>query len=416
MRLVILTVGTRGDVEPYLALGLGLRGAGYEVRLVTDTAFEQDVRECGLEFAPLGAAFLSLLQTPEGRAALAGKNRLGLMRRVMPLLEEMMDDAWAAAQDADALVYHPKALAGYHIAERLNAPGLLALAAPLYSLTAAFASPLLSGDYGPRLNRLSHQAVLGATLLPYRRMINRWRKTRLGLPAFGNDRRLHGRPVPKPYAYSPLVVPRPDDWDASSQATGYWVLERDWSPPPDLLAFLEGGPPPVYVGFGSMVGRDAAATTALVRAALREAGQRGILATGYGGLDDASPEADVYTLGAAPHGWLFPRCAALVHHGGAGTTGAGLRAGKPTVVCPFFGDQPFWGTRVAALGLGPPPLPQKRLTAAALARAVVTAVSDAGLKERAEAMGERLRQENGVARAVALIGERLAQAGRPTLG
>jgi UDP:flavonoid glycosyltransferase YjiC (YdhE family) len=207
------------------------------------------------------------------------------------------------------------------------------------------------------------------------------------------------------YPYSPAVLPTPADWDASSVATGYWFLPRDgdWQPDPALVDFLASGPPPVYVGFGSMPSEDAAAKTQVVLDALAQAGQRGVVATGWGGLTLANAPRDVFALDAAPHDWLFPRMAAVVHHGGAGTTAAGLAAGAPTVICPFFGDQPFWGRRVAALGVGPAPIPQKKLTAARLAAALRTVAEDAAMRMRAQTLGEAIRSEDGVGRAVALL-------------
>jgi sterol 3beta-glucosyltransferase len=149
-----------------------------------------------------------------------------------------------------------------------------------------------------------------------------------------------------------------------------------------------------------MASKDATRVTTLVVEVLQQAGQRGVLATGYGGLAAQNLPDTVYALDAAPHDWLFPQMAAVVHHGGAGTTAAGLRAGTPNVICPFFGDQPFWGGRVAALGVGPQPIPQRRLTPERLAQAIRTAVSDAALRRRAAALGATLRQEDGVSQAV----------------
>lgn len=406
MHIVILTVGSRGDVQPYVALGVGLQQAGYEVTLATDTSFEQFVQEFGLNFAPVRAAFLQLIQSVEGRAAIAGKNRFRLMQKVMPMLRQIMDDAWTAAQTADVIVYHPKLMAGYHIAEKLGTPGILALPLPVYSPTRAFANPALGGgNYGAIFNKLSYTLFLSVALLPYRRMINQWRKDRLGLPSFTSDLIRNGQPIPKLYAYSEQVVPSPTDWDASTFVSGYWFLEPEqpWQPPADLLTFLKNGAPPVYIGFGSMAGQDAAHTTQIVINAMREAGQRAILAAGYGGLMPTTNSDMVYTIDAAPHEWLFPRCAAVVHHGGAGTTAAGLRAGKQTLICPFFGDQPFWGKRVVALGVGPQPIPQKKLTVAELAQALQIAVTDSSMQERATQLGQKLRAENGVENAVNII-------------
>jgi sterol 3beta-glucosyltransferase len=234
-------------------------------------------------------------------------------------------------------------------------------------------------------------------------------RRRLGLgrpPIFGPFGALERRGIPTLYGFSAHVLPRPADWEAHHHVTGYWFLSAPdgWAPPDDLARFLEAGPPPVYIGFGSMGNRDPEATTRLALDALLRSKQRGVLASGWGGLNAADLPESVYMLKAAPHDWLFPRMAAVVHHGGAGTTAAGFRAGVPTIITPFFGDQPFWGARAAALGVGAAPIPRKRLTADQLAAAITRAVSDPTMRAKAAALGEQLRAEEGSARAAALIG------------
>src|SRR5690606_20447509 len=369
MKITILTVGTRGDVQPFVALGLGLKAAGYDVTVATNTSFESFVREHGLRYAPLYADFMELLQTAEGRKALeAGRGSLGLLRTVMPMLRLILDDSWEAAQESDAIVYHPKALSGYHIAEKLGAPGFATTMLPILQPTRTFPNPLLPVrlNLGGSFNRLSYSVFLRLTTVPYHRMVNQWRREVLHLPprpVSASDLVRDGRPVPVLYAYSPHVIPRPNDWPDSVTVTGYWFLDQaaDWRPPEALVRFLESGPPPVYVGFGSMVGRDPERLTSIVVEALKRSGERGLIATGWGGIEAANLPESVFPIESAPHDWLFPRVAAVVHHGGAGTTAAGLRVGKPTVVCPFFGDQPFWGRRIFELGVGPEPIPQKKL-------------------------------------------------------
>nr|WP_272918090.1 glycosyltransferase [Actinomadura rayongensis] len=174
--------------------------------------------------------------------------------------------------------------------------------------------------------------------------------------------------------------------------------EPAYEPPADLAAFLAAGPPPVYAGFGSMVAKDPELTDLTVRTALRVAGLRGIVQG-----DPATSDDDVLAVRDVPHAWLFPRVAAVVHHGGAGTTAAGLRAGVPTIVCPFFGDQPYWGERVAALGAGPSPLPFRSLTVPDLASRLRRATSDPSIRERAAVVGARLRAEDGIARALDVL-------------
>jgi sterol 3beta-glucosyltransferase len=203
----------------------------------------------------------------------------------------------------------------------------------------------------------------------------------------------------------------PDDWDENAVVTGYWFLDAAaaWQPPAELMAFLEGGPPPVYVGFGSLPSADGEHMTSLVLDALAKSNQRGVLATGWGGLGRRQMPPHVCVIDSAPHDWLFPRMAAVVHHGGSGTTAAGLRAGRPSIVCPAFGDQPFWAHRVHSLGVGPAPIPHRSLTADRLAAAVTRATLDPAFQRRASAIATAIGRERGVANAVAFIQERLKE-------
>jgi sterol 3beta-glucosyltransferase len=269
---------------------------------------------------------------------------------------------------------------------------------------------------GGAINRLSYGAFIRSITLPYRRMVNRWRVRTLGLPALpllASELELRGEPVPRLYPCSPRVVPVPADWDERSTMTGYWFLDqgKDWQPPGELAEFLEGGPPPVYVGFGSAA-PDPGGSRAAAIAALGGLGLRGVLATGRSGMAGAG----IMEIEGAPHDWLFPRTAAVVHHGGAGTTAEGLRAGKPTAVFPSnFGDQLFWGGRVRALGAGPEPVTQKRLTAEGLAAAIRAITEDEGMRSRAAEVGEAIRAEDGVSRAVEIIrGNPVARTGGST--
>ena len=191
------------------------------------------------------------------------------------------------------------------------------------------------------LNQKLLQALTG-------QYINRWRREILNLPAIPLGKnpysQLHGQPMPVLGSYSSIVVPKPQDWGGHIHVTGYWFLDpgADWQPPAELVDFLESGSPPVYIGFGSMSSRNPRQTTQLVCESLERSGQRGVLATGWGGLDGAELPANMFMLDSVPHAWLFPRVSAVVHHGGSGTTGAGLRAGVPSVIVPHMGDQPFW--------------------------------------------------------------------------
>ena len=411
MHVLIQTVGSRGDVQPYLALGLGLVAAGHRVTINTATRFEADVRAHGFAFAPLEDGLLELLDANAGliedmgRPLAAARTARRLLRDTKPIQRALFWDGWAAAEAAapDLIVYHPKMSGAVHYAEALGVPVALGSLIAQFVPTRAF--PSIGMPHGPAaLNRASYRLVLAASKRVLAPFVSEWRDT-LGLPPQprGTDV-LHtsaGDPIPVLHAISPSVVPVPPDWPETAPMTGYWFLDApDWTPSRELASFLDGGAPPVYVGFGSMSGRQPERLAATVVEALGRAGVRGVLARGWGGLSPSDLPDSIYAIDRAPHDALFPRMAAVVHHGGAGTTAAGLRAGRPTVVCPFFGDQPFWGRRVRDLGVGPSPMPQRRLDAAELAKAVRAAVHDPQVRRRAEALGRAIRAEDGVATAV----------------
>jgi sterol 3beta-glucosyltransferase len=212
------------------------------------------------------------------------------------------------------------------------------------------------------------------------------------------------------HGFSRHVVPSPTDWPAHARMPGYWFLDgpATWQPPLSLVSFLEAGDPPVYVGFGSMVGSKAAHVSRVIVDALQKAKVRGILATGWGGLTAGDLPDTIHRIDEAPHDWLFPRVAAVVHHGGAGTTARGLRAGRPTLVCPFIVDQPFWGRRVHELGAGPAPIAQKALRTDNVAQALRELRDNEDFRRNAESIGENLRQEDSMTHALGFIEAQLA--------
>lgn len=412
MKLVILATGTRGDVQPFVALAQGLSSAGHNVVLAAPGSFEPFVRSYGVAFAPMGSDYAAIIESPEGKAALGGnpvKAMQVMKQQVFPMMRQMLEDAWAAAQGADAIIYHPKALAGVHLAEKLQVPCFIGTAVPVVVPTRAFPAPaFISRNLGGFLNRLTYTAVRAGSR-PFRRMITEWRRERLGLGPRLEGEGVHGgREIPVLHAFSAQVVPPPADWPAAAIVTGYWFPRRTeaWKPPAALAAFLESGPPPVYIGFGSVSGFDRDNTAQIAVEALRGAGVRGIVATGQS--QTPTPLSDtVLCISGAPHDWLFPKMAAVVHHGGAGTVAAGLAAGKPTLVCPATTDQPFWGRVVHQLGVGPAPIPHKQLSVERLTEAIQTATRDKEMQRKAAALGEAIRAEDGVSRAVAEIVQRM---------
>ena len=394
MNINILTIGTRGDVQPYIALGLGLKARGHDVTIATLAEFEAQILGYGLNHDVLRGDFI-------GAARNANTNNpLKLIKIYTEMARDTLADEWSSAQSADVFIYNPAAFGGYHIAEKLGVPSFAAFPAPMYTPTSEFPSPFFPfADLGI-LNKASHRWFSKMSISIYRKPISEWRRDVLKLPPLKNE-----KTVKTLYAYSKAVVPVPGDWDESSVVTGYWFLDSpaDWQPPQDLVKFLQDGTPPVYIGFGSMFMNGGKQKTEMVLEALRLSGQRGILSTGWGGLTREDVPENVFVVDSVPHDWLFQHVSCVVHHGGAGTTGSGLRAGKPTVICPFVGDQPFWGGRVTALGVGPESIPQRKLTAEKLANAIQVAVSDETIRQRSDDLGKIIREEDGVVNAVMYI-------------
>ena len=420
MHITIATAGTRGDVQPYLALGKRLQRAGHAVAVATDPAFATFIEASGLTFAPVSADPRQALQEDIRRLTNPVSFSRWVQRQFGPLARRYTAELLAASQGTDLLLANPLAFTAFHVAERLGIPCLPAYLQPVTPTTAWVAStgaafPTWLPGRG-RLNfmsaHLSNQ-VFFRLLLP---TINACRTEVLGLAPL--PWRLYATldiaPEPILYGYSRHVVPIPPDWGPWLHVTGYWFGEPDpdYRPPAELLRFLEAGPPPVYFGLGSIVDRDAADVTRLVIRALAMTGTRGILLGGWSNLGAASLPPTVFRIEAAPHDWLFPRMAAVAHHGGAGTTAAGLRAGVPSVIIPFFADQPFWGQRVAALGVGPAPVPRRKLTAKRLAAALDAVTANPQMRYKAVEVAEALRGEDGVGAAVAVVAQFAASPSR----
>ncbi len=410
MRICILTVGTRGDVQPYVALGTALRAAGHDVKLATLGRFEALVRAYGLEFALFEESPLSFLErviASSGSFLRRAYETKGILNSMM---ERLLADALRFAQQADLIITSNLLIyPGYQLSKLLSVPSIGTLLVP-YLRTRVFPNPAFcSGRHsltGPG-NLLTYDIFNEAVWQLYRGSMNRHQR-RFGfrpLPRWGMARQMLRDHYPFLCAYSPSIVPRPTDWSDDIHVTGYWFLDAPthWEPPAALQAFLDAGPPPVYIGFGSMTSADPVGVARLIVGALEQSGQRGVVQNDSLGISQADASDEILLLNSTPHDWLFPQMAAVVHHGGAGTTAAGLRAGVPTITTPTYGDQFFWGQRIAELGAGPPPIPRKHLTADRLATAIRRATNDHWMHERARVMAQRVGAEEGVTRAVRLI-------------
>lgn len=409
MRLLILTFGTRGDVQPYVALAHAAIAAGHDAAVCTAEGFRPLVESAGVPYLQMSNEMLDLIQS-EMPAMSGPRDSYRLIRSMTAAMRVSMLDQWRAAQqfEPDLLVYHPKCLAGLHIAERLDIPAAISLPLPFFTPTRAFPIPFVAHwPFGGTANRLSYQ-FNRFTALAYGGMINTFRRETLQLEPSRRWtdylRFADGRPVPALYGFSSAVVPVPADYPAHAHVTGYWFLpdRAGWQPRADLAAFLAAGEAPVYLGFGSMgFGKNAAERGAAILEAVRRVGARAVIATGWGGIDPTTTVSDqVLVVRDVPHEWLFPRTAAVVHHGGAGTTAAGLRAGRPTLICPVLGDQGFWAERVVDLGAGPRPLPVRRLTPDELAERLNQLLTEQRYRSTAESLGAAIRAEDGTGRAL----------------
>jgi UDP:flavonoid glycosyltransferase YjiC (YdhE family) len=402
VKALLVAHGTRGDVQPLLALAVALKKAGHGALLAAPESFASSVSKQDVEFAPLDNGPNRLLEDPLMAEAIEGGYRgvrgkitaLSTIRRIKPLMADVLRDVGTVARSsgADVLVHTPSVPA-QHAAEMLGVPAVLAALQPGWVPTSEFPCPMVPLPRLPRfLNRATYLTV-SATLRAYSGIVTTWRTNDLGLPRGQGPRQAHVL-----QAFSSLVTPVDPAWPDSVRTTGFWYLPREanWSPDATLQAFLDAGPAPVYIGFGSMAGRDAQRTGDIVADAARTAGVRAIVATGWGGLAARSSD-NLLVIDQVPHDWLFGQVRAVVHHGGGGTTAAALAAGVPQVVCPFVADQPHWAQRMHAVGVAPEPLPCRKLSVDTLSEAITRTLA---LRQRAEELGEQVRAENGVEAAV----------------
>ncbi|KAL3248382.1 hypothetical protein ABHI18_012054 [Aspergillus niger] len=430
LNVVIHVVGSRGDVQPFVALGRALQKQGHRVRLATHFVFRDFVKDNGLEFFNIGGDPAELMSYMVKNPKLIPKVETlvkGTVGRRRGEIRKMIGGCWRSCFEsgegidttgneaitalpfvADAIIANPPSFAHFHCAQKMGVPLHLMFTMP-WSPTQAFPHPLaniLTHDTRPSVaNFVSYILTEMLIWQGVGDLINEFRRFELGLDQLegtGAPSLLHRLRVPFTYLWSPSLLPKPDDWPDHINVTGFQFLpsNRDYTPPQDLADFLETGPPPLYIGFGSIVVDDPDALTQTILEAVEITGQRAIISKGWGGLGaDEINQRDVFFLGNCPHDWLFQRVSCVVHHGGAGTTATGVALGQPTIIVPFFGDQPFWGSLVAQNGAGPPPIPIRNLTADRLASAINFCLKP-DTAEKAQKLGENIRAEDGACSAV----------------
>lgn len=411
LQIVILIVGTRGDVQPFIAIGKKLQDYGHRVRLATHANFKEFVLTSGLEFFPLGGdpKVLAEYMVKNKGFLPSGPSEIPIQRNQM---KEIIYSLLSACKDpdmdsnvpfrADAIIANPPAYGHTHVAEALKIPVHIFFTMP-WTPTSEFPHPL-SRVKQPAGYRLSYQIVDSLIWLGIRDMINDVRKKKLKLRpvTYLSGSQGSESDIPHGYIWSPHLVPKPKDWGPKVDVVGFCFLDlaSNYEPPKALVDWLNAGPKPIYVGFGSLPVQEPQKMTQIIVEALEITGQRGIINKGWGGLGElAEPKESIYLLDNCPHDWLFPHCAAVVHHGGAGTTAAGLKAACPTSIVPFFGDQPFWGDRVHARGVGPAPIPIDEFSLDKLVEAI-RYMLDPQVKQRAVELAKAMENEDGVTGAV----------------
>ncbi|KAK4157822.1 glycosyltransferase [Chaetomidium leptoderma] len=442
LNVVIQIVGSRGDVQPFVALGQVLRDTyGHRVRVATHANFRTFVEENGLEFFNIGgdpAQLMAFMVKNPGLMPGLDTLKSGDIKKRRQEIQEILVGCWRSCIEAgdgmgvappqhkrdepvderfvlpgdsnnrpfvaDAIIANPPSFAHVHIAEKMGIPLHMMFTMP-WTPTRAFPHPLAdviaTNADAAITNYVSYALVEMMTWQGLGDVINRFRTSILELDpisllwAPGLLNRLR---IPATYCWSPALTPKPADWMPEITVSGFYFLnlESNYNPEPELAAFLAAGPPPVYIGFGSIVVDEPDALTKTIFDAVIKSGVRALVSKGWGGIggDSAGIPEGIFMLGNCPHDWLFKRVSAVVHHGGAGTTAAGILAGKPTVVVPFFGDQIFWGSMIAKAGAGPAPIPYKKLGAENLADAIQFALQP-DTQARAQELGTKIKQEKG---------------------
>ncbi|NIM95839.1 MAG: glycosyltransferase [Anaerolineales bacterium] len=412
MRITILVLGSRGDIQPFVPLGKALVSASHYVRIATFKTFQPLITEAGLDFYPIrGDAKLLLINATEGGFLSQRINPLRVIpaiRRSYGKLAASLPEDLSNLKDTDLVLNQlPAHLYGGDLAEYIGARWAIVSVIPL---TRTRHRPMIGSSQSlsflPGYNLLTYRLGEQLAWQLFRGSVNRLRTEVWKLPAhpfLGPYEAIHKAKVPVICGFSEHVVPREPDWGDNVHITGWWYPEdSSWRPSKELIEFLEAGPPPVFVGFGSMLASQPEQVSSVVIEAVRKSGQRAILHAGWAGLGGQLPST-VFPISYAPYEWLFPRMSAVVHHGGSGTSGFSFRSGVPSIIVPFGFDQFYWGDRARELGVGPEPLPFRDLSADLLADAIQRSISSPVMRSRAAELGRKLSNEDGVGRAAQII-------------
>lgn len=419
MKILLIALGTRGDVQPALALAAGLRDAGHAVTVAASLTFKDWIVSQGFAYGEIPVDIEQIMTSDAGKDWVeSGSNPLKELQNLKRAYDTHAADMFTPLSTLTAAA--DVVLSGFttyavmmSVAAHHHKPLIATFLQPMLRTrnAAATLQPFVARGEHP-LNRLSGRISQWAIWHVANASVQQTRAA-LGMGRISRAQFLaEWEQTPMLIGVSPHVTPAAPDFPPQAHVTGYWFLNapQDWQPPATLTDFLNAGSAPVYLGFGSMSSRNAQATTRLMLDAVAASGQRAIVNKGVAGLSAQDIPHNVYLLDGAPHDWLFPRCVGVVHHGGAGTTAAALRAGVPSTVIPHFSDQPYWARRVHELGVGTAPIPREKLTVERLSAALVQLATDDTLRTNAHALREKILAEDGVSQAVALVERYAARA------
>ena len=413
MQITMLSVGSTGDVRPYVLLGQELQARGHRVTISAFPRFQEMVENAGLVFYPIRGSAESMMASIMEPDTNAFTYLPRLWRGVKDAAPQMLRDMTDSCRGADAMVCNFFGSVFYSIAEKYDIPCIQSHLFPMDPTGDFPISSVRNQRLGTLVNRSSYRLgyyVIG-TLEKY--ILRSWRQENdltERKPVIHPDYRIGGHTIPVIYAISTSLIPRPADWDPAIRISGFWFDESpvSYQPSPELSAFLENGTPPVYIGFGSMNTGDMGRLISISLRSIHAAGLRAVFNTGWGGRTLKSTGTVLFTQDV-PHDWLFPRVSAVIHHGGAGTTAAGLRYGRPTLAIPFAGDQSFWAHQIWRAGCGPKPIPRDSLSVRKMKAALLDLKSNGNYRESARRISEELAQEHGVRTAADIIEEEVTR-------
>jgi len=412
MKIIILTSGSRGDVQPYIALAKGIQNKGYNVKLVANSNFKDFVEDNNIKFCPVNLDIKELVESEEGIKLIESRNVVNFLLKFLDLfkksLVQFFDEILEYCNDSDLIIHSPTAFVASYIAVKMNIPSIGAYLQP-FSKTKEFPNFAFPQNisYLPFYNELSHYLFDFLSWQMIRPSVNYITNQRLKigkLPFFFISSKFQEKNnFPIIYGYSSHIIPKPKDWRESLNITGYWFLENNnYIPPKELENFLNTDKKIIYIGFGSMSNRNSEEVAKIIENTINKLNIKAVVLSGWKGINKIENE-NIYMTDYIDHNWLFPKISACVHHSGAGTTSACLKSATPQIPIPFFADQPFWANRVYSLGLASKPIKRKNLNEENLFFSVKSILEDKEISKRAKEISKKISQENGIENALKSI-------------